>query len=49
MVMQEQPEGVEQGIRPDIQVEPVDEITQEQQSIDAELDNIEPPSPEYVP
>jgi hypothetical protein len=49
MVMQEQPEGVEEGIRPDIQVEPVDEITQEQQSIDAELDNVEPPSPEYVP
>ena len=49
MVMQEQPEGVEEGIRPDIQGEPVDEITQEQQNIDAELDNIEPPGPEFVP
>ena len=28
---------------------PVDEITQEQQNIDAELDNVEPPGPEFVP
>ena len=49
MVMQEQPEGIAEGVSQDIQVEPVDEITQEQQNIDAELDNVEPPGPEFVP